>query len=219
MNKRKLFAFGDSFTFGHELSDCSGNFETIPSAKSYGALVSQQLDLEYKCLALGGYANNSISRCVIEELDNIDSDDIVLVMWTFPERHEFRFAELGFRSLHPSDNSIPLSKEYFKHIDMLSATRIDEAAKDLYIVEKLLTDKKIRYIFISADNSLEIAVKNQSNRLLRELDLSNWIFFPQNKGFYRWASEILRLDFKNKFHPPDKAHDVLFKLIIDKLNG
>lgn len=85
----KLWAFGDSYTFGHELSDCPTNLENAPSQLTYAALIAKELGYDYECKALGYYANNAIARTVIENIDHINKDDLVLVMWTFPIRREF----------------------------------------------------------------------------------------------------------------------------------
>ncbi len=64
----KVISFGDSYTFGYELSDCPTNVEPNHSHLTYSALVAKHLGYDYKCLAMGYYANNAICRTIIENI-------------------------------------------------------------------------------------------------------------------------------------------------------
>lgn len=85
-----LVAGGDSFVFGSELNDQIGG----ASKSTYSALLAEQNDMEYFCVAWPGNANNAISRMVINACNQykIQSREIgVIVTWTFASRYEFRF--------------------------------------------------------------------------------------------------------------------------------
>ena len=84
-----LVAGGDSFTFGSELKDQRG---PSPSNLTYPALLSQQNNLSYKCVAQAGAANNGITRLVLAECEHLKKQNFaVIITWTFPNRYEFRF--------------------------------------------------------------------------------------------------------------------------------
>ena len=79
-----LIAGGDSFTFGSELP--SGNH-------AWSALLAERMDMEYLCTAKPGASNSSIRRRVINAVHQHKHRDLfVAVMWSFPNRYEFRFA-------------------------------------------------------------------------------------------------------------------------------
>ena len=81
-----ILAGGDSFIYGSELSDCNGTY----SRNTFPALLAGNSN--YDCVAWPGYANDSISRTVINYCENNKRNNIfVIVSWTFPGRYEFRF--------------------------------------------------------------------------------------------------------------------------------
>jgi hypothetical protein len=84
-----LISGGDSFTFGNELADCD---DLNPSIKTWSALLAKEFSMKYCCTAWGGYSNSSIARSVINACENFKKHDIaVAVMWSFPNRYEFKF--------------------------------------------------------------------------------------------------------------------------------
>jgi hypothetical protein len=84
-----LIAGGDSFTYGEELLDCNGS----PSNLTWSALLAKRLGMSYCCTAKSGAANNSIRRNVMNAVHKYKNtqDLFVVVMWSFPNRYEFRF--------------------------------------------------------------------------------------------------------------------------------
>ena len=84
-----LVAGGDSFVFGSELKDQYG---LQPSNLTYPALLAQQANFDYNCVARPGNANNAITRLVVTECDKYKDYKIgVIITWTFTNRYEFRF--------------------------------------------------------------------------------------------------------------------------------
>lgn len=85
-----LVAGGDSFVFGAELSD---QYKYIPSQKTYAALLAKQANLDYKCVAWPGNANNAIGRMTMTACESLkkENDVIAIVTWSFTNRYEFRF--------------------------------------------------------------------------------------------------------------------------------
>jgi hypothetical protein len=85
--QNRLWAFGDSFTFGSELKDCTDEFEY--SKNTWQALLAEEKDFEYKCVARGGISNDWIARNVLKYSDQIDSRDLIIIQWTYFSRFEF----------------------------------------------------------------------------------------------------------------------------------
>jgi hypothetical protein len=216
MTYKRVFAFGDSVTYGHELSDCPTNTYPTPSNLSYGALVANGLSAEYHCHAMGSYANNAISRKIIEALPMLTPNDMVLVMWTFTIRHELLLeGDAGWCSLSPQ-GTMPIEKEYFKYIDIAPHYHIGKTLKEIYISQQLLTAASIPHIFVSSVTDLSQEIQSQKNLLSTKLDLDKWIFFDQGFGFVDWAKHVLNLQFSSR-HPPETAHQTLAKKILTKI--
>jgi len=92
----KLIAGGDSFTYGSELNDCFQLVEGSPpqevySHHTYSALLASEMNLEYVCAAVPGSSNSAIRRNTMDVCEQYNDIDLVIVMWTFPNRYEFKF--------------------------------------------------------------------------------------------------------------------------------
>lgn len=217
---KKLFAFGDSYTFGHELEDCPTNDFKTPSQLSYPALVAKKLGLCYECFAVGSFANNAITRQLTETLDDISNDDMVLIMWTHPHRREFLFdGDFGYRSVSPSSVDVPFYKEYYKHIDSSLNYHVNLSLYDILVAQYLLESKKINYVFLAADSDLSLSVATNmhgTSTLVNQINLDNWLMFDGNVGFCEWAKNDLKLKFY--VHPPELAHEELSNILINRMS-
>ena len=76
----RLFAFGCSVTHGCELVNSAQDPRNILG--SYPALLANHLGIEYKNFAVCGASNEYIFHKIFEHLDEITSNDILLVCWT-----------------------------------------------------------------------------------------------------------------------------------------
>jgi hypothetical protein len=84
---RTLLAGGCSFTFGNELGDDNGK---TPSSKSWAALLANEVQANYFCVAKAGSSNAGIARRVFEYIANSKNENIfVAVMWTFSSRYDW----------------------------------------------------------------------------------------------------------------------------------
>lgn len=214
----KVIAFGCSFTYGHELSDCPTHDYPTHSNLTYAALTAKHLSKDYQCCAVGASANNAISRHIIESVASIGCDDLVLVMWSFPIRREL-LSETGYCSITPGDQH-DFSKQYFRYINTDPVYLIKESLKEIYITQTLLEQKSINYIFMSADTGLSHALQTNNvifGNLLPMIDLDRWLFLENNWGFNDWAKFTLKLNF-GQHHPPDFAHEVLCDKILERWN-
>jgi hypothetical protein len=84
---KKILSAGCSFTYGHELSDCDSEL-VPPSKKSWAAGLTNLVNADYKCIAVGGSGNAGIARRIIHYINNW-TVDFVLVMWSFPSRYDW----------------------------------------------------------------------------------------------------------------------------------
>lgn len=110
-----LISGGDSFTAGNEL----------PSPEhAWPELLAQRLDMNHCPTAKGGASNSYIRRTVmncVEKYNNLDL--FVAVMWSFPNRYEFRFTyETGQRdspwySINPWTHNDQNFEEHFHNLD------------------------------------------------------------------------------------------------------
>ena len=82
-------------TWGHELGDNVLNVDgcvdlTIPSRRSYAALIAAHYGMEYVCKAVCGGSNDQILRLLIEYLRTEDySHDFISIGWTAASRSEY----------------------------------------------------------------------------------------------------------------------------------
>lgn len=102
----KLWAFGDSFTFGSEMEDCVDEF--VYSNNTWQALLAKDRDLEYRCIARGGVSNDWIARNVLKYAGQFNSNDLIIIQWTYFSRIEFPI--LNFR-----DNGLSVTNEKGYH--------------------------------------------------------------------------------------------------------
>ena len=107
-----LIAGGDSFTYGEELQDCNGSH----SNSTWSALLAERMGMNYCCTARSGAANSSIRRNVMNAVHKYKTEDLfVAVMWSFPNRYEFRF---NYDTGHKDSPWYSFNPWIYKDIDM-----------------------------------------------------------------------------------------------------
>lgn len=90
MKYKRLVAFGCSLTYGDGLDDCYDPITKLPgehsSRYSWPEILGNKLKIE-KIINRGysGASNKLIWKNIIDY--NFNLDDLVIIMWTFPERH------------------------------------------------------------------------------------------------------------------------------------
>lgn len=209
---KTVWAFGDSYTFGHELSDCPGHQGKIPSRLTYSALIANTVGYEYQCNAMGYYANNAIARTIIHHINDIKKDDLVFVMWTYPIRREFLLEDAGFRTIAQIDDH-QFAKSYIKYVDLNKYHMIKQSLLDIYTAQELLQHHK--YLFLSADTTLQQSIIGQDSMcgpLVERIDITRWLLFDNNLGFHEWSEWLCNK--KIIGHPQDQSH----KALADKIN-
>ena len=210
-DKNTLWAFGDSYTFGHELSDCPTNVESNHSQLTYSALVAKYLGHDYKCMAKGYYANNSITRTIIENIDSITDCDQVLVMWTFPIRREFMLDE-GLITIG-KENDHEFAKHYIRYCDLDNEWMVEQSLRDIYLAQEMLKGKN--YLFLSTNTDLQKSIIDTkwSDPLAKRINLDQWVILDDGLGFHKWSEKHLGVRYEG--HPLDPAHELLARKILE----
>jgi hypothetical protein len=131
--KNKIFAFGCSQTFGHGLADCYREENEFyhageePSKFAFPQLIGDALGKEVINLSRPGASNKLILQQIKTHQSEINKDDIVIIHWTYIERHAVfvndekdyyqRFDRYSHNHLNlKSNNTDKVSKLYYKHI-------------------------------------------------------------------------------------------------------
>ena len=211
---KRVLAFGDSFTYGHDLEDCH---DTRPSNQTYSALLAGWLEVPYQCHAVGSNANQSITRNILNA--DIQSNDLVIIMWTFEERQDFLFeGDRGWSSILPN-NTDYFSTVFYKHVDKQLNYFQYLTHKEIFLVQKYLDDIGVDHVHCCITSSLLESINYRNSDLTKLIDTSNWISMPGPVGFYDWAKSKSLLAKKTSGHANESAHRQLFEIIKQHMPG
>lgn len=120
--KNKIFAFGCSQTFGHGLEDCyreeNGFYHAggEPSKFAYPQLIGDAVGKEVINLSRPGASNKHILQQIKLNQSEINKDDIVIIHWTYIERHAVFVNDERDNLNIKSTDTDKVSKLYYKHI-------------------------------------------------------------------------------------------------------
>lgn len=200
-----LVAGGDSFIFGAELKDQIFG----PSLSTYPALLANKYNLEYRCAAWSGNANNAISRMTMNECEKVKKNNriVALVTWTFTNRYEFRFnyntrqKNTPWHSINAwsiLDNTDKIKEEfqskndkilYFqkKHIATAKQTGITEFAKTFF---KHVGDNEYYELYSSLKEILFLQFYFKQNNIPYLFVPANNHYF-QHPNYYRQQDEFI----------------------------
>jgi len=193
-----LHAFGDSFTYGYDLSDCDANGLPTHSSLTYSALSAKNLGLDYKCHAIGGSSNNGILRQI--KLANIKQEDTCLIMWTFSVRYAFMHAgEKGWHTIEKDED-----RWWWDMVDQHPEQCLDRSLDSILAAQTILESIGCNYTFLC--NNIELQDEIQYNN--KWLDKSKWLFLPKDH-------EMIN----SKGHPFDDVHRDVFNILKERLNG
>ena len=193
-----LHAFGDSYTYGYELSDCDGDGQPGHSSLTYSALSAKHLGMDYKCHAIGHSANNGILRQI--KLANIRKEDTCLVMWSFSVRFAFMFtSEKGWRTINKEED-----RWWWDNIDQEPEQCLDRSLDSILAAQAILESIGCNYTFLC--NNIELQDEIQYNS--KWLDKSKWLFLPKDHKMIN-----------SKKHPFDDVHRDVFNILKERLNG
>lgn len=214
----KLVAFGDSFTFGSELSDQDDEFH---SNLTWSALTAKNLNFEYECMAIGGSSNQGILRSLINYLQyNMKPDCVIAIMWTFTSRFEYHDLKSNdwknvSSLMEKYDTDV---KNFYKIIGNNEINELYTSYLSFLTAQQLLKSKSIPYIFTTADSGLFDRFFSKNNEtvyaLSQLMDMNNWFFIDTKLGFFDWGHKHFKVG--ELLHPLDEAHLEFSKKMITK---
>jgi hypothetical protein len=110
------------------------------------------------------------------------------------------------------------AKSFYQHVGTACYYELWSSYTEIVLLQQYLQLKGIPYIFTTVDESLLEQYKNWSDEsistLYNQIDLSRWVMFPGNRGFYTWASDENYLF--GTTHPLEQAHYDAYKYIKEK---
>ena len=140
-----LYVYGCSFSAGSTLDPDEPTANCYE--KAWGKFAAQELGFEYKNFAEGGASNRLIAQRALDNLEHYNKDDIVAVMWTYPERDSMMFGEGEYdpKETEPFENLVPsqkkgLSLEYFEKFYTTRNVKLNSVAW-IYLVNKILESR------------------------------------------------------------------------------
>ena len=103
----KLWVYGCSFSSGqgvlgpdHDQVASSVNGHAAHPDYCYGKFCADELGMDLELKALSGISNFYILSTLYNDIKDIDSDDIVVIMWTYPYRTYFNPDDLNGIPIH-----------------------------------------------------------------------------------------------------------------------
>jgi len=196
---QKLYAYGDSWTWGAELKDRN---------KSWPHELGKILGMEVVNRGIPGNSNKNISYSVVRDYyNNLLDNNLVVVMWTTP----FRLGTPARKETTMNNNFLLSTIAYEEEFDTEIFNRhlvTTETLASIHTATDILKDNK--YIFTSAfhdytNTNNDLAVSEH----LQEISKS-WLF-PQGivkalpKKYERWAS--------TGKHPDEDGHRLMAHLL------
>lgn len=221
-----LISGGDSFTAGTEL----------PSPEhAWPALLAERKQWNHCATAKPGNSNSAIRRTVMNAIHKYKSEDLyVAVMWSFPNRYEFRFAyDTGQRD-SPWYNINPFTPpeftqqshktnadqrgisdfvdSYVKNVAITSYWELYTSWSEIVFLQSYLENLDIPYTFMHVDDSLFVCDDlDQTLRTLRET--IHW--FATDEGMYDWAKRTNQPFYTT--HPRESAHIEWINMLYDRI--
>lgn len=198
----RLIAFGSSYTYGDGLPDTYPNNKK-PSKLSWPSIMADELNLQCINMSSQGAGNRKIWHDILNF--KFESDDVVFILWAFPNRHTIFDSESEFKNLLPwgVDNSQE-AVAFYRYI----YTEYDSALNTkLYINHAnqlvLLNNLKVYHLLL-----------NEESIDLFELGGQKIDFIPLM--FEESYKEIYPLSLDN-LHPGEECHKAFVKDILQWL--
>ena len=204
-------AFGDSFTRGDELTDCSTHSRIAPhhthSLSTWPALVAKGWRAEYDCMAIGGRGNHWISIMVSTLLEQ-HRDALFIINWTWFERFDYMDVETGEWTVTHPRHKDKLDHYFYKHIDS-DKWNLHRNLQQIHSTICLLEQNNIDFIMTCMDPML-YDTKNFVTPL--QAQVNHYIVNFHGYNFLEWAKHK---DFAigPNGHPLEKAHAEAAKYI------
>ena len=195
-----IFCFGDSFTYGHELSN--------PNKHAWPSVLGNLLRDTCENHSMSGATNSWISRTAVTKC--LESrPDIAIVSWTTPNRYEF------FKTANNNISSVCVNVDWASSNNFAKQLYTDwhdndgkhlEWIHQILILQNFFKQQKIKYIFASV---FDMPGKNQNNEQINKLtsyiDKANYIGYP-NGNFLEWTRNT---ELGKGGHPLEQGHQLI----------
>ena len=135
----RLLAFGCSHTFGTGLPDS----DHVPSKVAFPNLVAEKLGIECINNSQPGASNKEIWHTIMT-CQNINTEDILLIHWTLPDRSCIIKTDKIIR--FQAWNNDKLNNFYFKHMHSVSDSIIDTNLRMQHIYDNFSNNKQYHLI-------------------------------------------------------------------------
>jgi hypothetical protein len=205
----KLLAFGDSFTFGNDLSDWN---DCKPSQLTWPALISKHYNLEYECHANPGIGNLRILESILQT--NIDNS-FCIINWSWVDRFDFCSSNTEkWETIRPTAEH-SLASYYYKNFhgqyqDILSTLIYIDTA-----INYLLSRNNKFIMTIIDDLVFENIMPTWHNPTAVEqlqTSIKPHIKYFNGLTFLEWAKGN-NFPISNRWHPLEEAHQAAFEYI------
>jgi hypothetical protein len=164
---RTVWVFGDSFSVDFDKNPIK-NFYDYGQYKGYypktwGKLLSEHLDCDYKNFARGGWDNYSILQSFCDNIHNFGPDDLVFVGWSPEERIRL----VGGHGQWVPFNSAPPNPVYEIEPDIVATLLVSRTEKTNYGYQ---AHKIVREEVYSWENMIRHSLKDRFVHIWRWYD-------------------------------------------------
>jgi hypothetical protein len=196
-----LGAFGDSFTFGSDLKDCT---DSQHSRLTWPSLVASNLNLEYRCLAQGGVGNRFIFNQILEHIHN---DWIFIINWTWIDRFDYTDSiSRDWHTTRPSLDNYKIDSFYYKNFHSEQMDKLNSLGF-IYQTINLLEKYNKKYLMTYMDKLLLDSEFNSSKGIrLLQSECFPKLHSMSDMTFLEWA-KFNNYPISESYHPLEPAHE------------
>lgn len=210
---RRLIAFGDSFTYGSDLSDS----EFCYSQKTWPALLSADRNIKYQCQAYPGIGNLRVLESILQsDLTNA----VCIINWTWIDRFDFCSSTTEqWETLRPTVHHAQ-STQYYKHFhgqyaDMLVNLIYVKTAIDF------LVQQNVSFVMTYMDSLMFESVLPSWHNPAAIEKLQQYVkpYFCNfnDLTFLEWSKKH-QFPISENWHPLEQAHQAAFEYLKDRIS-
>jgi hypothetical protein len=214
-----VYSFGCSLIFGTDLAD-DGRDRPYATASNltWPALIAQQLNTPYKCLAQGGSGNLQILGRLLDRVAvNNTSEDLYIIGWSWIDRYDYTtdINEHGrqfWASVMPIDET-DVARTYYRHLhseyrDKLTSLQCVRTAIDV------LTQKGCSFIMTYQDELMFDTAWNSSPGIAALQDyVRPYMHTFDGQTFVDWSRDR-GFEISATLHPLEPAHAAAAELML-----
>lgn len=191
----KLYAFGCSYTYGDE-TDMYYRDPLKPSADAWPQLLADKMELDCINLGVSGASNDLIFKNTLEKINEIENNDLVIVMMTFPDRKLIN----GVKDDKPV-NAMPSEIDYTDYYINYHSEELGllNFIQNFLSLQELLKNHRYYITFVTYEPFLYCKKYKWTKNLIIK---TNHIIKPLRFGFYSLIGD-------KKMHPDSHGHKII----------